>query len=94
MHRFFDPIWREGASAGARSARSRAYTWLAARLSLTRDECHVGRFNADTCRRALALVSPDEVGWHTVREWERAQCPDPDPFNGELFAGDTPPGLG
>lgn len=55
LHIAFDALWKPG--PGQRYAyRGSAYEWLCKALGMTRDECHIGMFDADTCRRALAAV--------------------------------------
>ena len=53
VHDVFDRLWirkRIGRRAGHRAD---AYRWLAAQLGLTEDECHIGRFDMETCERAI-----------------------------------------
>lgn len=40
-----------------RMSRKQAYAWLAARLHLTADECHIGRFTIAQCQRVVTLVN-------------------------------------
>lgn len=58
VHAAFDPLWR----AGGPLRRGEAYEWLRLRLGLTHDECHVGRFDLLTCRRALAVLEAEAPG--------------------------------
>lgn len=51
VHRVMDPIWRE-----LRWNRQKLYDWLAARMGISAEECHVGMFDMDACERALALL--------------------------------------
>lgn len=55
-HAAFDPLWQ---SSRKRGARSRAYRWLAAKLRIRFEECHIGYFDADTCA-VVALVAREE----------------------------------
>lgn len=51
-HELFDQLYvRRG-----RMSRSDAYAWLAKRLKLTKDECHIGRFDVARCERVVAVV--------------------------------------
>ncbi len=84
-HAAFDPLWRtalrlyEDVGAGARgkkqqlrilrTARRRAYEWLGDRLGLTRDECHIGRFDAATCARAIDACQGMTA--RRVRDWAK-----------------------
>lgn len=36
-------------------ARNSAYEWLAAKMGLTREECHMGLFDAEMCERVIAI---------------------------------------
>lgn len=61
-HDAFDPLWgrrgEEGPKrpkAGKPSARAKAYAWLAAALGIPPAECHIGWFDAATCRRVVDL---------------------------------------
>lgn len=58
LHRIFDPIWRARVAAGVqqRTARERAYIWLARKLGIPKDDCHIGRFDLATCERAIEIV--------------------------------------
>lgn len=54
LHREFDALWRGKRRMFA--SRPAAYAWLASVLGLTDAECHIARFDAATCRRALETV--------------------------------------
>lgn len=43
-HAAFDP-----------SARAEAYQWLAEALGISRDDCHIGMFDVETCKRVVLL---------------------------------------
>lgn len=49
-HATFDPVWKSG-----RTSRNAAYAWLAERLEIPLDECHIGMFDEATCRRTIAV---------------------------------------
>ena len=49
-HAAFDPLWQGGSMT-----RSEAYAWLARKLNITEDECHIGMFDVKTCRHAIAV---------------------------------------
>ena len=51
-HAAFDRLWKSG-----RLRREAAYLWLAERLGIPRDECHLGRFDAAQCARVIELVA-------------------------------------
>lgn len=58
-HDALDACWqRAGASAlGMSKARHRTYAWLARELNMKTSHCHIGMFDAETCRRVIALCA-------------------------------------
>lgn len=48
-HAAFDRVWR----GGAKGARQRAYSWLAAKMG--RGAVHIGEMTAEDCARVVAL---------------------------------------
>jgi hypothetical protein len=64
-HQAFDAIWRARGTPGSRTAaraREAAYRWLAEQLGIPRAAAHMGRFNAETCKRVVQLCrgAPNE----------------------------------
>lgn len=61
-HEAFDPIWleklRRSPHRTKASVREGAYEWLARQLQLTKDECHIGRFDIAMCMRVVAVCAP------------------------------------
>jgi hypothetical protein len=53
VHQLFDPIWKSG-----KKSRGGAYKWLAEELGIEIDECHIGIFDIETCKRAIAVCRP------------------------------------
>lgn len=49
-HAAFDPVWKEG---GKR--RSDAYAGLAKQLGISKDDCHIGMFDVELCRRVVEI---------------------------------------
>lgn len=47
-HAAFDPLWQDDQFG---MTRGEAYTWLAAQLGVSKQECHMLYFNAEMCRR-------------------------------------------
>ena len=47
-HDVFNPIFKDG-----RMTRGEAYRWLAEKLGIPREECHIGMFDVDGCRRVV-----------------------------------------
>lgn len=54
VHTQFDPLWQS--AKHPKSARNRVYAWLARKMELTDDECHVGKFSKEQCLRALEIL--------------------------------------
>lgn len=52
VHIMFDPLW-EVAGWG----RTNSYRWLAKRLGIPLDTCHVGKFNLETCVKAITALA-------------------------------------
>lgn len=53
-HEAFDPLWKP-----RRMTRQGAYVWLANRLGISVENCHIGMFDIDRCRAVV----------EAVREW-------------------------
>lgn len=51
-HAAFDPLWQSG-----RMGRRDAYTWLAAKMQLDPELCHIGMMTADQARQVEALAA-------------------------------------
>ena len=49
-HSAFDPIWQEGPLS-----RRGAYRWLAERLAIRFDDCHIGMFSLGTCHKVVSI---------------------------------------
>jgi len=48
-HEAFDPLWKWGSFS-----RSNAYQWLSKRLGIDVQDCHIGQFGPETCRKVIA----------------------------------------
>ena len=51
-HRAFDPLWQYGPFRGKRNA---AYSWLAEQMQLPVEKTHIGMFDVEKCRTAIAI---------------------------------------
>lgn len=51
-HSAFDPLWRPGAARLFRTRR-RAYAWLAKKMSIPVNSCHIGEFNPGQCAAVM-----------------------------------------
>jgi ssDNA-binding Zn-finger/Zn-ribbon topoisomerase 1 len=54
-HAAFDQLWQGATKAGKKSARHKAYAWLREQLDLTKEECHIGRFDKAMCQRVIEV---------------------------------------
>ncbi len=57
-HTVFDPLWQdklERDGIGKRQARLWAYQWLANELGISTDDCHIGMFDIDMCKRVVNI---------------------------------------
>jgi len=59
-HEAFDGIWLRGEPFN----RNGAYQWLADTLQIARDECHIGMFGVEECKRVVSAVRE----FHRIRQ--------------------------
>lgn len=50
VHAVFDPLWKNGSMA-----RKHAYNLLATKLKIKKEDCHVGMFDVETCRKVIEI---------------------------------------
>ena len=50
-HAAFDPVWRSG-----KMNRSSAYKWLAEKMGIAPQNCHIGMFDVDECRAVIEIA--------------------------------------
>lgn len=62
-HSAFDGLWE----AEDGPSRSGAYTWLAWRIEVDPEECHIGSFDLDTCKKVVAYATTTTPA--EVRAW-------------------------
>jgi len=51
-HKAFDPLWE-----GGRMERNEAYTWLAGKLHVAVDKCHIAMFDLAQCKLVVGVVN-------------------------------------
>lgn len=51
-HLLFDKLWKDRGPM----KRKEAYEWFQGAMDMTEDECHIGRFDIETCQRAEKVV--------------------------------------
>lgn len=57
-HAAFDPLWEAAIRLrgwSKKRARVTAYVWLAARLEMPYESCHIGMFDVETCERVVRV---------------------------------------
>lgn len=57
-HTLFDARWRNGGD----KSRKGAYAWLAYKLGIPTDQCHIGMFDLATCAKVIRLCEEPEGG--------------------------------
>lgn len=60
-HAWFDNLWKAKIRrdhCGKTVARKAGYAWLAKQLGLDVDDCHIGMFDIDMCKRAIEACKP------------------------------------
>lgn len=60
-HAAFDPLWkykRAQKRSGWKKARGTGYKWLAKQLGIEFDECHIGYFDIEKCKRVVEICQP------------------------------------
>ena len=57
VHLRFDKKWRRGRLKKRRRKRSEAYVWLAGKLEIPVEQCHIGMFDERMCERALEILN-------------------------------------
>lgn len=50
-HSLFDPLWKD-----RRMTRTEAYAWLAGKLRIRAEDCHIGKFDLETCERVCRIM--------------------------------------
>lgn len=69
VHEVFDPIWRSGGMT-----RGTAYTWLATKMGIHKDNCHVGMFDVEQCKRAVEICEKHQEGNGVSRQMAKLQA--------------------
>ena len=57
-HAAFDKLWKR--ELGGSMRRKEAYAWLADKMGIDIDECHIGMFDENRCRRVISLCREKE----------------------------------
>jgi hypothetical protein len=65
VHRLFDPLWIDGDMS-----RSEAYRFFGKLMNLSKQKCHVAKFDEDTCQKAIMLLNSY---WEEIKAAEHAK---------------------
>lgn len=79
-HALFDPLW-QGAreiydgwnSRIKNTARVRAYEWLADKMAIEPDDCHIGMFTVSACREARSIIETNRPTPASIRAWAKSR---------------------
>ena len=60
VHECFDPLWKKAVEDGRKKheARNAAYEWLAKKMNISIELCHVGMFDIEQCKLACEICKP------------------------------------
>ena len=64
-HKIFDPLWQrkmERDKCSKAEARKLAYAWLAGKMGLTIQKCHIGMFSVEECNKVVEICKPFVLG--------------------------------
>lgn len=67
-HKWFDPMWQKKArikNLTPRTAKSKAYKWLASILNISREEAHIGYLLDDQCK---ILIEECKKYWESINQ--------------------------
>lgn len=53
-HDYFDPLWRKG-----NKNRKEAYQWLAEKLGINLNQCHIGYFTVEICKQTVEILKKE-----------------------------------
>ena len=59
VHKTFDKMWKYKFN-DTYMDRTKAYLWLAKKMEMTKDECHIGMFGIEECKKALKILGKGE----------------------------------
>lgn len=51
-HAAFDPLWK-----GGELSRSKAYEFLSQKMGIDKDQCHIGQFDVEACKKVVEIMS-------------------------------------
>lgn len=65
-HAHFDPLWKRKLAIRIKErgkykkswARGSGYKWLGEQLGLKLEDCHIGMFDIETCKKVIELCKP------------------------------------
>jgi len=74
-HHWFDKLWQPDNKGNSMMSREEAYEALSAALGVSIDEAHMGRMDAEECRRVVQWVRPIvDRNWESMRPETRERA--------------------
>ena len=61
-HRAFDPVWEDG-----KRTRKQAYSWLAKKMNLPPEKCHIGMFDLAQCDEVIDHCNQEKLDVNSAR---------------------------
>lgn len=62
-HAAFDPVWKKSSTT-----RTNAYKWLAGKMDMPVDECHIGMFSEALCEEVVRIMAAEGPGFKRVNK--------------------------
>ena len=59
VHELFDRLWllkAQMTGCSKKKARTTGYAWLAKRMGIKKDKCHIGMFDLEKCKLAIEVI--------------------------------------
>ena len=54
-HKVFDQLWKDNGPM----TRKDAYSWLRRQMKMTKEECHIGKFDEESCNKIIDFVAEE-----------------------------------
>lgn len=70
-HKHFDAIWK-----GPRRSmgRTNAYIWIANKLGIPREDCHISRFDYGRCTEMVSIILECQKELDVIRKGHKSRC--------------------
>lgn len=61
-HYYFDRLWQQ-----RHMKRANAYKWLAKKMNINEEDCHIGFFDVASCKRVIEIMK-DHISWNEFND--------------------------